>query len=340
MSITLELDPSVSGIAPGTIGSALRMQRLQQGMSQAQLALRVGRSRKWVTDLERGIGSPGVDSVANAAHVLGLTLTLAPHRAIRTRAASLPGDLGRPNEDTWGGTETMAWVIDGATQPGDTVGTVSAAEYARTLSDAIQHYSAPGDSLEQVLAAAIRAAATWPRDEPGPAATVAMVRRRGTGYDWLVLGDAGFLVRNRAGSSQTVTDTRLASVAHAERTARQDARAAGAGAATLRRLSQALYRAELAARNTAGGYWVAADDPAAAEHALTGYTEDVDGIYLATDGVLDCIGAGSLWATPGAAAEAWGSMPPEEAIVRAQRHRMGDPAAKVDDATLLEVTEA
>ena len=178
------------------IGPAIRARRRMLGVSQADLAARVGRSRKWVSELEGGSTSPGVDGVALAAESLGLELTLRQLDEIRAVGASLPGSFERPNEDAWGAEGPLAWIIDGATQPGETVQSLDARTYAHALSRAIRERASDTEtSLTEILADAIDRAATWPATEPGPAATVAMVRRSGSGFEWLVLGDAGLLLQ-------------------------------------------------------------------------------------------------------------------------------------------------
>ncbi|UBH06213.1 hypothetical protein K8P10_001724 [Leucobacter sp. Psy1] len=178
------------------IGRSIRARRRMLGVSQAELAARVGRSRKWVSELEGGSTSPGVDGVALAAESLGMELTLRQLDDIRAVGASLPGSFERPNEDAWGAEGPLAWVIDGATQPGETVQSLDARTYAHALSQAVRERAADTEtSLTEILADAIDRAATWPAAEPGPAATVAMVRRSGSGFEWLVLGDAGLLLQ-------------------------------------------------------------------------------------------------------------------------------------------------
>lgn len=354
------------------IGRAIRARRRMLGVSQAELAARVGRSRKWVSELEGGSTSPGVDGVALAAESLGMELTLRQLDDIRAVGASLPGSFERPNEDAWGAEGPLAWVIDGATQPGETVQSLDARTYAHALSQEIRERAADTEtSLTEILADAIDRAATWPATEPGPAATIAMVRRSGSGFDWLVLGDAGLLLQaggtgdshvdgggllvgDPSGSSPSrsavagrttasprrvtlITDDRLASVAVPEREARKRARAAGADASEIAERSAELYRAELAMRNRPGGYWVASGAPEAARHALHGYADTLGPVLLVSDGMLDVLGTTSPWRTRRSAFTSWVESPPEESVARVREARSGIPGAKVDDATLVVV---
>ncbi|MEB4613061.1 helix-turn-helix domain-containing protein [Leucobacter sp. M11] len=326
--------PGPDSATPAPARQVLRRRRLQLGVSQQALAARIGRSRKWLSELESGQGSPGFADVAELAAQLGLSLTLTESAAIRVRGASLPGDFSRPNEDRWGTRGSLAWVIDGATQPLSTVQDVTAAEYASALSEALSRQADRVElSLTEILKRAIAESISWPRAQAGPAATVALLRRTPAGVDWLVLGDAAVIVPG-PGGALALRDERLAGVAVAERAARSAARAFGSPDALAER-SLELYRAERAARNRPGGYWVAADDPAAAEHAMHGHL-DADGpLLLASDGALDAIGPGGIWPTLDEAVAEWLAADPELAIARTREHRQTVPGAKVDDATLV-----
>lgn len=335
--------PASSAEGASAIGRAIRARRRMLGVSQAELGSRIGRSRKWVSELEGGSTSPGIDSVASAAACLGMDLTLEHLGSVRVRGASLPGSFERPNEDAWGSEGPLAWVIDGATQPLDTVQTLDARTYAHALGEAIGERAADTRApLTEILADAIDRASTWPAAEPGPAATVAMARRSGTGFEWLVLGDAALLMRTDASASDArrialLTDDRLASIAVPEREARRRARESGASPDELAERSADLYRAELAMRNRPGGYWVASGDPEAAAHALHGYTDTLGPVLLASDGMLDVLGTAAPWRTRRTAFASWVEAPPEESVARVRDARSAIPGAKVDDATLVVV---
>lgn len=105
----------------------------------------------------------------------------------------------------------------------------------------------------------------------GPSATVALARRRGQPLEWLLLGDATVLL-DSGDDMLHVSDGRLRDIAGHVR-ARIPARLrAGGGyeAEEHRRMVARLVAAERAARNTPDGYWIAADDPAAASQAVIG----------------------------------------------------------------------
>ncbi|MFT3942667.1 MAG: helix-turn-helix domain-containing protein [Ancrocorticia sp.] len=51
--------------------------RLDAGLTQAELADRVGKSRKWVVDVERGAINPTLSSVIDVCRVLEFSLSVA-----------------------------------------------------------------------------------------------------------------------------------------------------------------------------------------------------------------------------------------------------------------------
>lgn len=62
---------------PRDIGSALRHQRRRLGLDQADVARRVGVSRKWVIDAEKGSPGAGIGLILRAFTALGTGLALA-----------------------------------------------------------------------------------------------------------------------------------------------------------------------------------------------------------------------------------------------------------------------
>ncbi|MFF6774385.1 protein phosphatase 2C domain-containing protein [Streptomyces sp. NPDC012637] len=143
-------------------------------------------------------------------------------------------------------------------------------------------------SLIHCLAAAIESTADLHRDTCtvdaplSPSATVAMARVQGELFEWLVLGDCTVVV-DQKGVVTAVTDDRLAHVAPQ---AREALAQATPGSEERGKAHQALVREERGLRNTQGGYWVAAADPAAASQALTGTASasHVQRAALLTDG--------------------------------------------------------
>jgi hypothetical protein len=95
-----------------------------------------------------------------------------------------------------------------------------------------------------------------------PSSTVAIVAQRGYELDYLVLGDSPVLLGRRTADPLPVTDDRLANFVGP--------------------WSQLRY-----ARNAPGGFWIAGNTPAAAEHAVVGSIAiaELTSVALLSDGV-------------------------------------------------------
>lgn len=251
-------------------------------------------------------------------------------------AATEPGTPGGPNEDWAGATQTAAVVLDGVTTFGGPAvscrhGTSWYVSHlgARLLAGA----AAPGLGLEAALANAIGAVAALHgglcdlSDVAAPSAAVAMVRLGDSGAEYLVLSDVTVAVDHEAGIS-VATDDRVAATV-------SDLVAPGtAGSAVMERRRR--YR------NTEGGYWVAAADPAAAGHAVTGRfpLAAVHRIVLLTDGASRLVAPfGRLgWGSLAALADESG---PSAVIERVRSAEADDPECRrwprfkvSDDATV------
>ncbi|MFK0203465.1 integrase [Streptomyces lavendulae] len=115
-----------------------------------------------------------------------------------------------------------------------------------------------------------------------PASTVTMLRERQGVVDYLVLSDS-VLVLDTGGTVRAVADTSVEAVAGPEMAA---ALAGPAGTPERAARVSELVAVQRGLRNRAGGYWVAATDPAAAEHAITGSVPaaDVRRAALLSDG--------------------------------------------------------
>jgi hypothetical protein len=189
---------------------------------------------------------------------------------LRTQVATDAGAPGIPSEDRAVVTPSFLVVLDGATVRTETGCIHGVAWYADHLAAAIVDNASLGPT--DALAAAIKQTADKHRDtcdlsHPGtPSAAVAIVQVSDGRLRYLVLGDVT-IVLDLGAEEVVITDDRVGRTAVAER-ATADALPAGSPekAAALVRMK----RAELAARNVPGGYWIAASDPRAAEHALTG----------------------------------------------------------------------
>jgi Protein phosphatase 2C len=217
-------------------------------------------------------------------------------------SASYPRPGHERNEDLIGSTPSAVWVLDGAGSHGMAPGCCGrdAYSYVHTLSDALAEILAQdgGLDLRQALSEAILAVRTDhhatcsnPSATTGPSAAVALARRRGDLLDYLVLGDCTVLVETRSGVVAR-TDRRLAAVAPDVRAAIRDHLQGGGAYSSpvYRSLLAQLVDAERTARNLPGGYWIAAEDPEAATHALMGTfplgsgPEEVRRIALLSDG--------------------------------------------------------
>lgn len=213
---------------------------------------------------------PTTSVAAEATRVVGAA------RTMRVSSASAPPP-GRPvNEDLVFRFGPLVGVLDGATVPeGFDTGCVHGpAWYVRHLAARLGLAEAirPTATLMSNLAAAILAVRSDHGDEcdlghPGtPSSTVCLLRDGGDHLDYLVLCDSP-LVLEAGGRVSVVTDDRL-DAAMAEVRATAAAVPAGpADRATRLRQAVAVQRERM---NGTHGYWVAAADPDAAFHAVTG----------------------------------------------------------------------
>jgi hypothetical protein len=195
---------------------------------------------------------------------------------MRVSSASVPAPGQAVNEDLVFRYGPLVGVLDGASVPeGFDTGCVHGpAWYVRHLAARIGLAVAarPAATLMSSLAAALLAvradhAGDCDLDHPGtPSATVCLLRQTGDEVDWLVLCDSP-LVLDVGGRIEVITDDRLANtMAQLRRTAAM-LPDGDADAATRFRHAVTVQRARM---NRTHGYWVAAADPDAAYHALTG----------------------------------------------------------------------
>ena len=189
---------------------------------------------------------------------------------MRVTTVSVVADRGRSNEDFVGAVPTAAVIVDGAFVPGaEGACRHGVAWYAHRLGgQLLTLVERPGDeTLPALLAAAIEQVTDLhrhscdPADPMSPWAAVAMVRVRQGLVEHLVLGDAT-VVHERAdgGAPVVVTDPREVVVSQSYLPA-----LAAAGDDDERDRVLGDLRAR---RNHPGGFWVAKDDPRAADEAL------------------------------------------------------------------------
>lgn len=209
-------------------------------------------------------------------------------------AATAPGDPNVPNEDWYVATPDLLVVLDGATIRTDTGCVHGAAWYTQQLGAAIAARAPGAPTLTDALTEAIDHVGWLHREcdltHPGtPSAAVAVIRRVGRPngrLQYLVLGDVTAVIETAGSDERAITvvsDPRVSATAAAQR-AEADRHPIGSPEKAAALLG--MKRAELAARNTDGGYWIAAADHDAAHHALIGQfaASDVQRIAVMTDG--------------------------------------------------------
>ncbi|MFG3421939.1 hypothetical protein ACIBTZ_15910 [Micromonospora sp. NPDC049460] len=213
---------------------------------------------------------PTTSVAAEATRVVGAA------RTMRVSSASAPPP-GRPvNEDLVFRFGPLVGVLDGATVPeGFDTGCVHGPSwYVRHLAARLGLAEAirPTATLTSNLAAAILAVRSDHGDEcdlghPGtPSSTVCLLRDGGDHLDYLVLCDSP-LVLEAGGRVSVVTDDRLDAAMAELRDTAAAVPAGPADRATRLRQAVAVQRERM---NRTHGYWVAAADPDAAFHAVTG----------------------------------------------------------------------
>ncbi len=207
--------------------------------------------------------------------------------------ASLPASPGYDNEDYAAATANTIILLDGAGTPqGSESGCIhGVAWYARQLgTQLIAEASADANRpLSQCLSNAISSTrnlhkGTCDLANPGtPSSTVIAVRLNADVVEYLVLADS-VLVLDMIGTGPIVlTDDREAKIGRAYRS-EMDALPAGSAehGQALRLYVETLQ----GHRNTEGGFWVAAADPSAAHHSITGWEprDTLRAVALLSDG--------------------------------------------------------
>jgi hypothetical protein len=201
------------------------------------------------------------------------------------------GDGQRHNEDWYCAFDDLVIVLDGATIRTETGCIHGLPWYVRQLGVALVAGAGDhGRELPEVLHDGIATVSqlhesTCDLAHPGtPSAAAGIVRLGRDSVDWAVLGDITVMVRTLSGLIST-TDDRVSQTAIDLRR-ECDRHLIGTEEKTSTIL--AMKEIELASRNRAGGYWIAAADPAAAEHAYidTAARSDVLSIGVCSDGAM------------------------------------------------------
>jgi hypothetical protein len=259
---------------------------------------------------------------------------------VDVRMATEAGHRGQPNEDFAGAVPGAVVLLDGAGIPGtESICCHGVAWYTHRLGGALLGRLSRDDGrdLAAILAAGIDELAADHRgtcditNPSSPQATVAMIRTSSGQLDYLVLADC-FVILGSGGSPQAVTDER-------EVTARRicSAPLAGVarGTAEYESVRDDCITALQARRNQEGGYWIAKDDPRAAEEAVTGSypLRELDSAALLSNGASRIVSPYALTSWPGVL-ELLRADGPGEIIRRvrqAEADSSGDPAAAVPD---------
>ncbi|MFJ8864233.1 integrase [Streptomyces sp. NPDC102473] len=201
---------------------------------------------------------------------------------------SVPKRPGRVNEDFTGAVPTAAVLIDGAGIPGsDHTCRHGVAWYAGRLGGSLLGLLALAQDrgLAALLAEAVELVTDEHRDtcavaDPiSPSATVAVLRVSEGWAEYLVLGDSVLVLDRADRMPLVVTDPREVVIGRRYESALA---AVAKGSDAHHRILRELR----ANRNAPGGFWVAKDDPRAADEAITGRcpVSEVTGAALLSNG--------------------------------------------------------
>lgn len=249
-----------------------------------------------------------------------------------------------PNEDCVASTSHVMVVLDGLTARTETGCLHGVAWFAERLSTSILEFSHLLDLVEALRAAIIHTASLHAdscdlANPATPCAAVGIVKVERDRLRYLALGDVTIVIDS--GSNQlAISDLRVNKTAQNER-AEADALPSGSidKAAALVRMK----RVEIAARNTPGGYWIAAADPSAADEAITGEMplSAVQRVAILTDGAARAVDVFNLFDWRGAL-DLLAASGPRELIAQVRKVEESDPLAKLwprnkisDDATVI-----
>ncbi|SEH02102.1 hypothetical protein SAMN05444920_12436 [Nonomuraea solani] len=257
---------------------------------------------------------------------------------MRVTMASVAKRAGRANEDFTGAVPTAAVLIDGAGIPGtETICRHGVAWYAARLGGSLLSLVHDG-SLPEVLGEAIGQVTDEHRDtcdvaDPiSPSAMVAILRLSGGLAEYLVLGDAYVVLDRPADTPLVVTDPREVIISRSYQPALE---AATQGGDEYHRILRDLR----ANRNRPGGFWLAKDDPRAADEAITGSlpTSELNGAALLSNGASRIVDPFRLAGWPEVLAALASSGPAE--ILRRVRQAEARDAVAPDDATITHCTD-
>lgn len=263
--------------------------------------------------------------------------------------ATSAGEVGRPNEDFAGAVPGAAVLLDGAGIPGtESICSHGVAWYTHRLGGALLGLLSRDDGrdLAAILATTIGEIAADHRHtcditHPGsPQATVVMVRAHRGRLDYLLLADSSLLLDQVRGAPQVITDEREVT---ARRICSMPLDGIARGTPEYDRIRASCVEALRARRNQPGGYWIAKDDPRAAQEAVTGSRplQDLNSVALLSNGASRIVSPYGLTDWPGVLALLDANGPAE--IIRrvrdAEARTADGPDARVpDDATVAHCT--
>jgi hypothetical protein len=263
--------------------------------------------------------------------------------------ATSAGHTGQANEDFVGAVPGAAVLLDGAGIPGtESICSHGVAWYTHRLGGALLGRLSrdDGQDLAAVLAATIDEIAADHRttcditNPSSPQATVAIVRAHQDRLDYLLLADSFLALDQLFDGPQVITDP---SEVDARRICLAPLEDVAMGTPEYDHTRDACIVALQARRNQPGGYWIAKDDPRAAEEAVTGsrLLHDLDGVALLSNGASRIVSPYGLTDWPGVL-ELLGARGPAEIIRRvrqAEARNSESPDIGVpDDATVAHCT--
>jgi hypothetical protein len=258
--------------------------------------------------------------------------------------ATSGGNPGQPNEDFAGAVPGAVVLLDGAGIPGtEEICRHGVAWYTHRLGGALLGRLSRGDGtgLTAILADAIGEIAAGHRSTcditnvSSPQATVAVIRSHADRLDYLVLADCFLVLDQVSAGHLVVTDEREVMT---RRVCSAPLADVARGTAEYERVWDACLEALQARRNRPGGYWIAKDDPAVAEEAVTGSCslQELESAVLLSNGAARIVSPYAQTTWPGML-ELLRASGPDEVIRRVRRAEgiSSKPNAKApDDATV------
>jgi hypothetical protein len=268
---------------------------------------------------------------------------------VHVSMATSAGKAGQPNEDFAGAVPGAAVLLDGAGIPGtESICSHGVAWYTHRLGGALLGRLSRDDGrdLAAILATTIGEIAADHRgtcditNPSSPQATVMIVRAHRGRLDYLLLADSFLVLDQVHGGPQVITDEREVA---ARRICAVPLDGVPTGTPEYDRIRDSCVEAMRARRNQPGGYWIAKDDPHAAEEAVTGSRplHDLDSVALLSNGASRIVSPYGLTDWPGVLEllRAYGPAEIIHGVRQAEAHAGAGPDARVpDDATVAHCT--